>query len=185
MGEFQTPEPALLVVAAFSRHAVALTWAEKRLENEFGPVGLRAVPYAFTQTEYYKSAMGPGLTKQLLAFQKPVPAEALAPIKHRTNALEAELAAAGTYPEPRPLNLDPGLLSLGKFVLATSKDQAHRVYLADGVYAEVTVRFEAGRFTPWPWTYADYRLPEVLEFLGTARDFYRRAVRHSGPTQTA
>ena len=74
------------------------------------------------------------------------------------------------YPEPRPLNLDPGLLLLGKFLLATTKDQSHRIYLRDGIYAEVTLRYTKSEFEPWPWTYADYREPFVHSFLASARE---------------
>ena len=98
-------------------------------------------------------------------------------VKLRTNALERDLAGSGTYAEERPLNLDPGLLALGKFLLATTKDQAHRVYLRDGIFAEVTLRYHAGAWEPWPWTYADYRLPEVHAFLRQARDLYRQRLR--------
>ena len=58
---------------------------------------------------------------------------------------------------PEMPGLHPGVLALGKFLLATTKDQAHRVYLRDGIFAEVTLRFQDGAFRPWPWTYADYR----------------------------
>src|SRR2546421_2282164 len=115
--------------------------------------------------------MGAGLRKRLLAFAEPVEPGRLPEIKLATNALERELAAG--RPEPRPLNLDPGLLGLGKLVLATTKDQAHRVYLRDGIFAEVTLQYRAGKFEPWPWTYTDYRLPVVGEFLVRARDDYR------------
>jgi hypothetical protein len=173
MAEPRPPAPALLVVAAFSRHPEALAWARRQLEGAFGPVGMTSAPFVFDQTRYYEPAMGPDLRKQLLVFQDLVPADCLPGVKLRTNELEQELARGGAYPEPRPLNLDPGLLTLGKFLLATTKDQAHRVYLNEGIFAEVTLRFEAGAFAPWPWTYADYRRPEVLAFLGAAREFYR------------
>ena len=100
--------------------------------------------------------------------------------KRRTNEMEKELAASGRFPEVRPLNLDPGILTLGKFLLATTKDQAHRVYLRDGIFAEVTLRYHAGAFEPWPWTYADYREPAVRDFLRSARDFYRQRLRECG-----
>jgi hypothetical protein len=169
--------PVLLVVAAFSRHPDALAWARARLEQDFGPVELASPPFVFDQTTYYEPTMGPNLRKQFLAFRDLVAPERLPDIKRRTNALEDELAAAGTYPEVRPVNLDPGLLELGKFLLATTKDQAHRVYLRDGIFAEVTLRFHAGAFEAWPWTYADYRLPRVHDFLGQAREIYRRRLR--------
>jgi hypothetical protein len=173
----RSPDPVLLIVAAFSRHGDALAWARKRLERMFGPLGLASPLFDFHQTRYYEPSMGPELRKQLLAFEQLVAADCLAPVKLATNDLEAELARNGTYAEARPLNLDPGVLSLGKFVLATTKDQAHRVYLRDGIYAEVTLRFHAGTFEPWPWTYADYRGPGMLAFLNEARDYYRGRLR--------
>jgi Domain of unknown function (DUF4416) len=85
--------------------------------------------------------MGAGLQKHFLVFENLIDA-ALPDVKLRTDGRERELAAAGLYPEPRPLDLDPGVLTLGKFLLATTKDQAHRVFLRDGIFAEATLRFE-------------------------------------------
>ena len=175
MSEPRPAVPVLLVVAAFSRHSAALRWARERLEEEYGPVALAGEPFPFDQTDYYTPTMGPGLSKQLLAFERLLAPERLADVKLHTNALEAQLAETRTFAEERPLNLDPGVLALGKFLLATTKDQAHRVYLRDGIFAEVTLRYHAGEFEPWPWTYADYRLPCVHAFLSQARDLYRRA----------
>jgi hypothetical protein len=174
MAEAHLSQSALLIVAAFGRHASALDWGRGRLEKNFGPVALASDPFAFHQTSYYEAEMGPGLQKQFLVFRELVAPEKLAEIKRSTNALERQLADCQTYPERRPLNLDPGLLTLGKFMLATTKDQAHRIYLRDGIYAEVTLRFQNAAFEPWPWTYADYREAHVRTFLKQARDFYRR-----------
>jgi hypothetical protein len=49
--------------------------------------------------------------------------------------------------------------------------------LRDGIFAEVTLRFHAGAFEPWPWTYADYREPEVLSFLTDAREWLHGRLR--------
>jgi hypothetical protein len=165
----------LLIVAAFSRHAAALDWARARLEEAHGPIALASAPYAFDQTHYYEPSMGSDLRKVLWAFRDLIDPGRLPDVKLASNALEDALAAQGLYPEERPVNLDPGYLVLGKFVLATTKDQAHRLYLRDGIFAEVTLHYHAGAFRPWPWTYADYRLDEVIAFLGQAREYYRRA----------
>lgn len=127
--------------------------------------------------------MGAGLRKQLLAFRDLLAPDRLPEVKLRTNILEQELAGAGTYPDVRPVNLDPGLLTLGKFMLATTKDQAHRVYLRDGIYAEVTLRYHQGTFEPWPWTYADYRQACVHEFLQQARAYYRERLQSRRKTE--
>lgn len=177
--------PSLLVVACFSRHAEALAWARAQLEAVCGQVALASAVYEFHHTRYYEATMGPQLSKQLLAFARPVSADCLPDVKRRTIALEYELAATGRYAEARPLNLDPGLVQLGKFLLATTKDQAHRVYLRDGIFAEVTLRFRAGTFEPWEWTYADYREPVVRAFLGEARALLYERVRSEAAGEPA
>jgi hypothetical protein len=174
MGQVRLPPPVLLIIAAFSKHEEVLRWAEEKLPVFFGPIARTSRDFSFNQTHYYESSMGSGLRKRFLIFQDLIPAEQLTDIKLRTNELEQELALSKSWPEPRPLNLDPGILSLGKFMLATTKDQAHRIYLRAGIYAETTLRFQDHAFRPWPWTYADYRQPEVLAFLGEARDYYRQ-----------
>jgi hypothetical protein len=176
---------ALLVVAAFSRHDAALDWARRRLESAHGLVALTSDPFVFDQTSYYEVSMGAGLRKVLWAFERLIDPATLPELKHATNALEQELAGLRTYPEARPLNLDPGYLVAGKFLLATTKDQAHRVYLRDGIFAEVTLHFQAGTFRPWPWTYADYRLDGVIAFLNVARERYRAALAAAAPADGA
>jgi hypothetical protein len=174
MAEPRPQPPVLLVVAAFSRHEEAVAWARERLPGLYGPVALASTPYPFTQTTYYARDMGPDLLKQFLVFENLVQPDCLPEVKLRTNQLESELAASGRFAEPRPINLDPGILTLGKFLLATTKDQAHRIYLRDGIFAEVTLRFQGGAFEPWPWTYADYQQTCVRDFLAQAREFYRQ-----------
>src|SRR5436190_239676 len=166
--------PCLLVVAAFSRHDDALAWSRERLTSLYGSIAIGSLPYDFHHTTYYAATMGAGLRKQFLGFERLISPDMLAGIKLQTNALEDEMARSGRFAEPRPLNLDPGLLTLGKFMLASTKDQAHRIYLRDGVFAEVTLFFRAGQFEPWPWTYADYREPAVRASLAEFREYYRR-----------
>ena len=190
MSQAHLPPPNLLIIAAFSRHEEALRWAGERLPALFGPIARTSSDFSFNQTRYYESAPRgrAGLrTRARAPGGSPPPptaargGEAPRPGSRRRRArearqeiLEQELARAGHLSESRPVNLDPGALSLGKFLLATTKDQAHRIYLRAGIYAETTLRFQDHAFQPWPWTYADYRQPEVLAFLGTARDYYRQ-----------
>lgn len=169
MGLPREPTYSLLVVACFSRHPEALRWAADQLTPQFGPIALVSPDFSFHHTKYYESTMGSGLVKRLLVFEPIVAADCLPDVKRWTIDLENQLARSGQFKEARPLNLDPGLVQLGKFLLATTKDQVHRVYLRDDIFAEVTLRFQAGAFDVWPWTYADYREPAVREFLNEAR----------------
>jgi hypothetical protein len=137
-------------------------------------VALAGPRFAFTETDYYADSMGAGLEKQLFAFRDLVPADRLAEVKLRTNALEEAVAAEQTYDVRRPLNLDPGLLDAGKLVLASTKDHAHRIYIGRGIFAEVTLHFRDHEWRPWPWTYPDYLRAETLAFLHEARTYYRQ-----------
>ena len=185
MGDIRPVTPLLLVIASFSRSMEVLAWSAERLEALFGTIGLVSLPFAFVQTRYYEASMGIDLKKCFFVCRDLRSPDDLADLKLRTNEIEVEAAARWQTVEPRPLNLDPGLLSLGKFMLATTKDQAHRIYLRDGIYAEVTLHYHAGAYVVWPWTYADYQLPEVREFLGCARDYYRRLLTESAHRQCA
>ncbi len=177
MAEARTPVPVLLVAAVFSRHIDLLSSARAQLEQVYGRVEKVSPAFVFDQTDYYADEMGCGLRKQFLAFHDLISPERLADIKLRTNVLERETAQSGCYPETRPVNIDPGYIQLGKFLLATTKDQGHRIYLRDGIFAEVTLHFQAGAYEPWPWTYADYRQPGVLAFLQEARAYYHDRLR--------
>jgi len=74
----------------------------------------------------------------------------------------------------RPLNLDPGYLTEAKLVLASTKDHAHRIYLGRGIYAEVTLHYQNGRWQSHDWTYPDFQRPDYHLFFSQCRDFFRR-----------
>jgi hypothetical protein len=166
-------QPVLQVAALFSRHADALAWAEERLTRLHGPLALTSPTYDFNQTTYYQQQMGPDLRKRIVAFERLVPPDCLADLKRDAIRLEAELASSGRYAESRPINIDPGILTVTKLVLATTKDQIHRIYLRDGILAEVTLSWIDGEYRPWPWTYIDYQQPAVLDFFKQVRGFLR------------
>lgn len=169
MGTISPPKPVLLLVAISSRYDAALDWAVAKIAAEFGPSGATSPAYEFTETDYYKDTMGLDLKKQFVVSANSMDPGRLAAIKRLTNQWEAEYAAASGHPEPRPLNLDPGYLTLAKLVLASTKDHAHRIYLAEGIYAEVTLSFRAKSWHGFDWTYPDYRRKDFQQFFTESR----------------
>ena len=181
MGSIQPVRPVLLIAAVFSRHQEVIAQAKALLEERLGPLALQSEPFAFDQTDYYTASMGPGLRKQFFAFRELIDPGKLPSLKLQTNRWEEELAASGRYEESRVVNIDPGYLNLSKLVLASTKDHAHRIYLGKGIYAEVTLHYkrETG-WTPWPWTYPDYRRGEYHAFFDRCRQYYRQRVQRRG-----
>lgn len=174
MGDITTPQSALLLLVAFSRYGTALDWARDRAISLFGPPALESPRFEFRETEYYTPSMGPELLKTFWVFERLIDPGMLAEIKRQTNAWEAEYAAAAGHNEPRPLNLDPGYIGLGKLVLASTKDHAHRIYLGQGIYAEVTLYYKDGRWQQREWTFADYRRDDYQAFFEECRTTLKR-----------
>lgn len=173
MGQILRPKSAMLLVAVCSRYDEALAWTEERAQTEFGPLALKSDAFAFTETDYYRESMGEDLKKQFLTFDQLIDPAELARIKCATNEWEEQYAARGNHPEPRPLNLDPGYITMAKLVLASTKDHAHRLYLAEGIYAEFTLQYRGGAWQPCEWTYPDYRREDFQRFFTECREQLR------------
>ncbi|NLF26205.1 MAG: DUF4416 family protein [Deltaproteobacteria bacterium] len=169
MGEVVLPEKALLLCAVFSRYEAALDWCKQRLVERFGDVCLESEGFDFCETRYYESQMGAGLRVCLLAFSVLIDSSELAEVKLKTNLLEKEYSALRVHPEGRPLNIDPGYLTPAKFVLATTKDASHRIYLGKGIFAEITLHYSHGAWQDHAWTYPNYRRLDYKAFLEQCR----------------
>jgi hypothetical protein len=147
---------------------------ETVLTDLYGGIVLRSTPMPFTQTTYYEREMGAMLTRQYVAFDPLISIAALAAVKHMTNNLETRWARSR---DQRRVNIDPGYLDLAKVVLASTKDHSHRLYIGDGIFAEVTLRYRQHAFQPWEWTYPDYRVPATLTFFHQLRALYKYQLR--------
>lgn len=175
MAKAREPLPAKLVVALFSSSWDVILEAKHQLISLFGAIDLEGLPFEFIQTHHYEKSMGSSLIKQLVAFQALVEQGDLKEIKNQTNALEEEAKtwkSSLNLSVSRPVNLDPGLITGAKFILATMKDFSHRLYLGNHVYGEVTLMFQKGKFCIQPWTYPDYQKEENLLFLKQVRQIY-------------
>jgi hypothetical protein len=135
------------------------------LRRNFGPIDEASPEEPFLWTDYYNPEMGEGIRRIFLLFADPVDPRDLARIKTRTD--ELEIAFSGS--RKRSANLDPGLLAPGRFVLATTKDRAHRIALSDGIYAELTLIYQKGAFQALPWTYPDWASEPVTSLLALWR----------------
>lgn len=166
-------EPVVRFCAVISRHREAQQWARQRIEEHWGPSAEVTSPEPFPAGGFYEPEMGASLSKLHVACQTLADPAGLADWKRTTNVWEREYAAASQHDEPRPLNLDPGYITQAKLVLATIKDRDHRLYLREGIFAEVTLNYMGGRWVHHRWTYPDYRTDRVADFAMQCRDRLR------------
>jgi len=165
MGTAEQPSQAKLFLALLYRPDAALDAIMIEITHAFGAVERMYGPIQFAFSDYYKDEVGERPLKQYMTFERLIERDMLPAVKTATNAIEARYLDNGV----RTANLDPGYLVKDKLVLATTKDFYHRLYLAQGIFGEVTLHFRKGVFRYFSWTYPDYMDPAFLEFLTKER----------------
>jgi hypothetical protein len=131
---------------------------------------------AFDYTRYYEPEMGDRLVRRMFSFRHLVHQADLPGIKTFTNDLETRFSNDGR----RTVNIDPGYLLHERFVLATGKNFTHRIYLSDGIYADLTLIYQNNTFQALPWTYPDYVGEKMIRFLSLVRRRYGLDLKSSG-----
>jgi len=139
------------------------------LLSRFGEIDYQSGRIAFDYTDYYDREMGRPIARFFFSFKELVSPDILAGVKIGTNQIEELYLVEGN----RRVNLDPGLISLKRLILASTKDNGRRVPLSEGIYGEITLVFIDGIFQPVPWTYPDYRSAEYLEVMQKIREIYK------------
>jgi hypothetical protein len=175
MGQITRFKPEKLVMPILISQTQMRHSLLQALQARCGPIDYTSVDLPFSYTHYYDEEMGTPITRFFISFHRLVDPGTLSQIKTQTNGLESRFTEGGR----RKVNIDPGLLNLSRFVLASSKDGSHRIPLTDGVFAEVTLMYEKGRFRPLEWTYPDYRSNEYLRIMRDIRNLYKAADRGS------
>lgn len=157
-----------LICGLIFADSVPLGEIKEELEGSFCKISSESEIRAFSWTSYYRKEMGEGLKRKFLAFDCQVPQNALVDMKHRAISLEGKWSVAGK----RRVNIDPGILTAERLVLATTKNFTHRIYLARGIFADLTLIYRKGGFLPLEWTYPDYSEAWALAFWGRVRRSY-------------
>jgi hypothetical protein len=169
MGNIGKPLPVKLLCSIIYGKEPFLKNVFKKLETDIGEIELVSDFFIFNHTNYYTCEMGEGLLRRFVIFKNLFQRDGIAKIKIITNNIE-ELFASNNK---RQVNIDPGYISLENFILFTTKNYTHRIYLEQGIFADLTLIYEKRQFNTLPWTYPDYASLEIREFLKAVRENYR------------
>jgi len=175
MGVVKGHRPVKLIVGMFTAREELFDILRDELVKTYGDADHVSPVWPFDFTAYYAEEFGENLLRQFVSFSQLVDAANLAEIKLFTNDLEQQFASSGK----RIINLDPGYVDLSKLVLATTKNHQHRIYLGQGIFGEVTLRFTRKSFRPWEWTYPDYRTDQYIHFFNQVRLEYLEQLREA------
>ena len=179
MGKIQQALPVKLIVGVLTSIPELLSETEKELTTLFGEIDACSEIFPFDWTDYYNAEMGSPLYRRFFSFADLIEAPAVVDAKIAANELEASMAEK--YPGvQRPVNLDPGYMEQAKIVLASTKNFFHRILLDRGIYAEVTLYYQDGRWKFFPWTFPDYGSEKYHTFFTALRENYRRQLNAAG-----
>ncbi len=179
MSKPEIPNPGKLVLSVLSsKWEFFCDRLQNTLAREFGAIDYQSPFIPFTETTYYDRELGKPISRQILAFEPLVEQNGLPEIKLLTNQWEKDYSRDGC----RIFNLDPGLLTLERLVLATGKNFSHRVYLGQGIWADLTLIYARGDWMDLPWTFPDYAAEKTKTHLRAIREIYRRQLKNKTRT---
>ena len=165
MGKTKPPPAAKLIIGLIYKQNAVKDKVLDILKRRFGEIDFLSRELDFDYTDYYYPELGRPLKRIFLSFKQLLSEDKLSEIKLYTNKLEERFSRK----QKRQINIDPGFLSSGKLILATTKDYSHRVYLGKGIFAEATLFYKDAAFRPWPWTYPDYQSKEYADIFNIIR----------------
>lgn len=161
------PKKSLLVMGVLAKDKSLFKNIHQDMKRLWGECIYLSKWLNFSHTDYYKNEMGDGLKRRLILFKNLSDIENLVQVKYDSWELEKKYLKNGN----REINIDPGFLSLDKFILLTGKNYSHRIYLGKGVYADLTLLYKNNSFVSFDWTYLDYQSEEIINFLLKSRSY--------------
>ncbi len=128
---------------------ILLDWVKEKLTSIWGPYERISDEYPFDKTDYYRE-ISPVLFRRFISFKGLFDPGQIVTWKRSSCEVE-ELSG-----KSRKINIDPGYVDGARLVLASTKDHAHRIYISQGIFAEVTMRYRYGRWVPFDYTFPDF-----------------------------
>lgn len=151
----------------------ALNRAFALLEDAYGSIEYRSRDFTFDETDYYNTEMGTPIYRHFISFKNLITPDQIAQIKLECNHIETRVSPE----QGRLVNLDPGYMDYDKVVLASAKYNGNKVYLNDGIWADLTLRFEQGQYLPYPWSFPDFKTNRYEDVFLEIRRLYKTQMR--------
>ena len=137
-----------------------------RLEESFGKIVFKGQSFSFNTTDYYQKEFGMGLFRHVIAFNSLMDPGKLMSYKKIAFHIEKDYSSDNR----RLYNFDIGYLDTDKLVLASFKQARNKVYLGEGVYADILLQYEKGRFFPLVNTFGDFLKDQYYKDLLVIRE---------------
>jgi hypothetical protein len=173
MAGITLPAPVKLFLVTLHQDEALLNEAIGKFSESWGEADFESEDFPFEETDYYQKEMGGGLKRRFYSFSKLILPDQIVDAKLQSNRIEEELAKDGS----RQVNLDPGYLDTYKVVLASAKFGGQKIYMRDGIYADMTLTMYKGKWEAFLWGFPDFKSRKYDEVLNKIRDIYKGQLR--------
>jgi len=161
---------AKLIIGAIYADPQWLMQAKSAMQKQGWEIQHQSEEFLFDQTEYYSTEMGEGLKRCFLSIKGLQSLEFSSDWKLKTVEIEQQLSKIGK----RRINLDPGYLDLSRVVLFSGKEGSHKIYLRNGVWADLVLLKDKGGYRNFPWTFPDIRTGRYDDFFLQLRAEFKK-----------
>jgi hypothetical protein len=165
--------PVKLFLVSLHQDEENLNKAIAQLHMEFGETDFVSDDFPFDQTDYYQKEMGAGLFRRFYSFARLIDPDRIVEVKLLTNQIENQYLNGSS----RTVNLDPGYIDYYKVVLASAKYGGQKIYLRNGIYADMTLVMYKGKWESFAWGFPDFKSRRYDEALSKIRDLYKTQIK--------
>ena len=167
------PTPVKLFIITLQNDPALIESAMNQFKVEWGETDLESEDFIFEETNYYEEEMGKGLCRRFYSFRELIPPDRIVEAKLHCNVIEEKFMLEGR----RRVNLDAGYMDTYKVVLASAKFGGQKIYLRDGIYADMTLTMYKGKWESFIWGFPDFKSRKYDEVLCRIRDLYKGQLR--------
>ncbi len=171
-------EPVKFFAAILYSDKSRLELAREKLRLVHGEEDYISPPVPFDHTDFYQDEMGTKpLERIFISYSRLVAPDALVSAKLEADRIERELAGPDGG---RTVNIDPGILDYQKVVLASFKFGGQKIYLGDGVWADLTLYYRKGGWSVFEWTFPDFKAGRYDSTLLDIRSVFKQQRKQHG-----
>jgi hypothetical protein len=178
MGRPASPSPVKLFVVSLHRDLSILDNAIDQFKAEWGNTDFESEDFVFDETDYYETEMGSGLRRRFYSFAHLISPDRIVEAKLHCNRIEDQSLRDGH----RQVNLDAGYLDTYKVILASAKFGGQKIYLREGIYADMTLTMYKGKWESFVWGFPDFKSGKYDQVLRQIRELYKIQNRQGAKT---
>jgi hypothetical protein len=172
-GVFRMIYPVKLITGVLYPDEWWWQWVLQALSPIWGEPERISDAFPFDKTDYYHD-IAPVLYRRFISFPGLRNGDELVRWKKESGLVEQRSSLAREERDIRAVNIDPGYINGARLVLASTKDHAHRIYLTEGIFAEVTMRYRFKQWVAFDYTFPDFASGRYNPFLSAVREDWHR-----------